>query len=175
MIYFLLIVFAIASRFIPHLSNAAAITALAIFAGSHLPKKQAIALPLVARLITDSIIGFFAWPQMLAVYGAHVVGVLFGLWIKDSKGLARWEKIVGSGFGAALVFFTITNFAFLYPEPQYMHNLSGVILSYTNGLPFLRGTLLGDIGYVTALFGAYEFATFLVKKKQQSKLAPSHA
>ncbi len=170
MIYILLIVFAILSRFVPHVSNAAAITALAIFAGVYLPKKQAIALPLAARLITDAVIGFFAWPQMIAVYGAHAIGVLFGLWIKKSQGNRKWLRVVASGFAASVIFFLITNFAFLYPEPQYMHNWGGIVLSYINGLPFLRGTIIGDVGYVVALFGAYEFATYLIARKQKTKI-----
>ena len=165
MIYFFLIIFAVLTRFVPHVSNAAAITAIAIFAAVYLPKKQAIALPLAARLVTDAILGFFAWPQMIAVYAAHLIGVVFGLWIKKSEGKQRWVKIIASGFGASLIFFAITNFAFLYPEPQYMHNWSGIVLSYTNGLPFLRGTLLGDMGYVAALFGVYEFAQYLIRRK----------
>ncbi len=169
MIYILLIIFAIISRFVPHVTNAAAITALAIFAGAYLPKKQAIVLPLAARLVTDAVIGFFAWPQMIAVYAAHGIGMLFGLWIKKSQGSSKWFRVVASGFIASAIFFLITNFAFLYPEPQYMHNWSGIILSYTNGLPFLRGTIIGDVGYVVALFGAYELATYLITRRQTAK------
>ena len=108
---------------------------------------------------------------MVAVYASHLVGILFGLWIKDSRlrgndSLLRWLKIVGSSLGASIIFFLVTNFAFLYSG--YEHNLSGIILAYTNGLPFFRGTLLGDLGYTAALFGAYQAVQFIIRAKPRT-------
>lgn len=190
--------------------NLAPVTALAIFGAAFLPKKQAVALPLAVRFISDIFLGFFAWPQMVAVYGAHLVGVLFGLWIRKSTGAtpefftskllsvsekypgprnmlisgsrlspddlpmssagmvkSRWPKILASSLGASIIFFLATNFALLYPEPQYSHNWSGIMLSYYNGLPFFRGTLLGDLGYTVGLFGAYQLTLYVQSVKQR--------
>lgn len=155
MIYLFIVLVAAASRFVPHIPNFAPITALAIFSAAYLPKKQAIAIPLAARFISDLFIGFFAWQLMLAVYASHLLGVLFGLWIKQEKG-GKWLKIFASSLGASLLFFGITNFAFLYA--QYPHNFSGIIQAYVAGLPFLKGTVLGDMTYSVALFGAYALA-----------------
>jgi hypothetical protein len=166
MIYFLIISIAAVSRFVPHIPNFAPITALAIFSAVYLPKKQAIVVPLAARFISDLFIGFFAWPLMLAVYASHLLGVLFGLWIKREKS-SRWLKILASSLGASLLFFGITNFAFLYA--QYPHNWSGIVQAYAAGLPFLRGTLLGDMAYTTALFGAYALAKNWAVQKQLAK------
>jgi hypothetical protein len=166
LVTYTLILLAAGSRLVPHLANLAPITALAIFAAVYLPKKQAIALPLLARIVSDLIIGLSAWHVMLAVYAAHLFGVLLGFWIKESKtDVARWLKISSSGFISAAVFFLVTNFAFLYGS-AYPHNLSGIIQSYVNALPFLRGTLIGDVGYTVSLFLAAEFATVLAGKKQ---------
>ena len=151
-IYFLVILVAAVSRFIPHVPNFAPITALAIFSAAYLPKKQAIVIPLAARFISDLFIGFFAWPLMLAVYAAHLLGVVFGFWLKKQSSQS-WLKIVAASFGASMLFFVITNFAFLYV--QYPHNWAGIIQAYAAGLPFLRGTLFGDMAYTALLFGAY--------------------
>lgn len=163
MAIYLIIFLAIATRFIPHVPNFAPITALAIFAAVYLPKKQAIIIPLAVRFVSDIFLGFFAWPLMVAVYASHLVGVLFGLWIKKNKN-HRWLKIVGSSLAASVIFFLITNFAFLYSN--YTHDLTGIIQSYMNGLPFLRGTLMGDLFYSVALFGGYALA----RKFQASSL-----
>lgn len=169
MIY-LIILAAVATRFVPHMPNFAPITALAIFSAAFLPKKQAIAIPLTARFVSDVFLGFFSWPLMVAVYGSHLCGVLFGLWIKKSSHF-RWLKIVSSSLGASVIFFLVTNFAFLYPN--YPHNLTGVITSYINGLPFFRGTLAGDLTYTLLLFGVYELTVkFSAYKKSQ---VSSHA
>ena len=168
MFIYLIIILAVASRLMPHLPNAGVITALTIFSAVYLPKKQALIIPLAARFTSDLIIGFFSWPLMIAVYLAHLSGILFGLWIKQTKSSNRWLKIILSGFGTAGVFFLITNFAFLYPE--YPHTLAGITQSYINALPFLRGTIVGDVGYVVSLFGAYELAQYLVKLRAKKSL-----
>ncbi len=183
MIY-LIIVFAAISRFIPHMPNAAPVTALAIFAGAYLPKKQAVVIPLAARFISDVFLGFFSWPLMAAVYAAHLVGVLFGLWIRRSagprpayeaaqgtvlqQGMGRWVRIFVSSLGASAIFFIVTNFAFLYP--YYSHSISGIMAAYANGLPFFRGTLLGDLGYTLALFGSYEIVLYVRTAKRTSPI-----
>jgi hypothetical protein len=161
MIYFVIIL-AIAARFIPHMPNFAPITALAIFSAANLGWKKATALTLAARFVSDWYIGFFAWPLMLAVYAAHLAGVLLGVWIGKSQKF-RWPKIVSSSLFASVIFFLLTNFAFLYRD--YPHTWAGITLAYTNGLPFFRGTLLGDLGYTVALFGAYGLARYLAARK----------
>lgn len=164
-----IIILAIISRFVPHLANAAPVTALAIFAAVYLPKKQAIGITLVVRFVSDLFLGFFAWPLLVAVYASHLFGILLGLWIKNSKENSAnfWLKIFSSGITSSLVFFLTTNFAFLYKS--YPHSWAGIMQSYINGLPFLRGTLVGDIGYTVALFALFALA---VKLKENLKPKP---
>lgn len=184
MVIYLIIILAVASRFIPHLPNVGLITALAMFSAANMDWKKAAGVTLAARFISDIYLGFFAWPLMVAVYASHLVGILFGVWIKKNStngvilnpnasegeeslkkkgiprysrdGVSSWVKIIVSSLGASAIFFLVTNFAFLYAE--YPHNFAGVILAYANGLPFLRGTLVGDLGYVVALFGGLAIA-----------------
>lgn len=163
-IYFVILV-AVAARFVPHMPNFAPITALAIFSGAYLPSRQAIGITLAARFISDIFLGFFSWPLMVAVYASHLVGMALGVWIRQS-GNYRWVKILGSSLGAAVLFFLVTNFAFFYST--YDHTISGIMLAYTNGLPFFRGTLLGDMGYSLALFGAYDLARYFANQKPKT-------
>jgi hypothetical protein len=166
MIY-LIILLAIITRFIPHMPNAAPVTALAIFSAANLGWKKSVGLTLAVRLISDVFLGFFSWPLMVAVYASHLVGVALGFWIKRSD-KHRWIKITGSSLIASVIFFLVTNFAFLYAA--YPHNFSGIVSAYANGLPFFRGTLLGDLGYTFALFGAYQ-AVIYAKTIVRHKLA----
>jgi len=161
MTIYLIILLAIITRFIPHMPNFAPITALAIFAAAYLPWKKAFGITFAARFISDIFIGFVSWPMMLAIYAAHLSGILFGVWIKRAE-KRRWIKIIGSSVIASAIFFLATNFAFLYSN--YPHNFSGIIQAYVNGLPFLRGTLMGDMFYSVALFGGYSLAQFYANK-----------
>lgn len=165
MIY-LIIILAVCSRFVAHMPNFAPITALAIFSGAYLDKKQAIGITLAARFISDLFLGFFSWPLMVAVYLSHLAGIGFGLWIKNSKKFTV-AKIGASSLGASAIFFLVTNFAFLYSN--YPHNLLGIGQSYINALPFLKGTVLGDLTYTTALFGGYYLAQKVQKKALKTK------
>ncbi len=164
MLIYIVIISAVITRFIPHMPNLAPITALAIFSGAYLPKKQAVGITLAARFISDVFLGFFSWPLMAAVYASHLVGVLFGFWIKKNEN-HRWTKIFTSSLGVSLIFFLVTNFAFFYGT--YDHNLTGIIAAYTNGLPFFRGTLLGDLGYTSVLFGSFEFVKWFLSQRSK--------
>lgn len=164
MVTYLIILVAILTRFLPHEANIGVITAIAIFAGAYLPRKQAIVIPLAARFVSDIFLGFFSWPLMMAVYASHLLGVLFGMWIQKHRAEPdHWFRVITSALGSSAIFFFLTNFAFLYPE--YPHTFGGIILSYANGLPFLRGTIVGDVGYSIALFGAYELARLFISKR----------
>lgn len=158
MIYLIIIITAVLARLVPHAWNFAPVTAVAIVAAVYLNKKTAIGLTFAVRLISDAIIGFFSWPLMAAVYLSHLFGVLMGSWVRRKKSVGR---VLVAPAISALVFFLVTNLAFLYPN--YTHDWSGIISAYVNGLPFLRGTLLGDIIYTVALVGGFE-AVFYYKK-----------
>lgn len=168
MILYFVILLAAAARFVPHMPNFAPITALAIFSAANLGWKKSVALTLGVRFISDLFLGFFSWPLMVAVYASHLAGVLLGVWIGKSQNY-HWIKIVGSSLLASVLFFLVTNFAFLYSN--YPHNFAGILLSYTNALPFFRGTLLGDLGYTVVLFGAYQLAIYVKSRKQLKAIA----
>lgn len=154
MIY-LIIILAALTRVLPHMPNVAVVTAVAIFAGSVFSFRRALGITFLVRLLSDLAIGFFAWKIMVAVYIAHLLGVLFGRWIGDGAvSFNRFIKVGVSGLVVAGLFFLITNFAYLYAE--YPHTWAGVVQAYANGLPFLRGTLIGDMGFSLALFVAYD-------------------
>src|SRR3989344_9220870 len=167
LLYFVLIASAVATRLFPHAWNFAPVTAVAIVAAVYLPLRMAITLPLSIRFVSDMFLGFFGFKLMIAVYLAHLFGVLAGLWVKRNKSSYR---VLAAPAASAIVFFLVTNFAFLYPPSAYTHNLSGVISAYINGLPFLRGTLLGDIVYTVALIYGYQAILYFQKNYKLAEI-----
>lgn len=149
-------------RIIPHPPNFSPITAVALFGGVYLSKKTALALPLIAMLVSDFFIGFYDWKLMASVYLSFLLCVLLGFWLKKNK---RWQAILGSSILSSLIFFLITNFAVWFFTSWYAKTPSGIVECYLMALPFLKNTLLGDLSYTIAFFGAFEFAAILIDKK----------
>lgn len=161
MLIYVVIILAALTRLVPHIPNVGVVTAVAIFAGSVFSFRKALAVTFMVRLLSDIAIGFFTWKIMLAVYAAHLLGVLFGGWVGDRQAsLNRFIKVGLSGLVSAGLFFVITNFALLYTE--YPHTWLGIVSAYVNGLPFLRGTLIGDVGFSLAIFVSYDLARLAV-------------
>ncbi len=159
--YFLILLGAIL-RILPHPGNFAPIAAIALFGGVYLSKKHALWLPLLAMFLSDIFIGFDSLGSRLIVYGSFLLVGLIGLWIRENKSVGR---VAGGTLLGSLVFYLITNFAYLYPPTMYSHDLNGVVASYINALPFFRNSLFGDLFYVGVLFGAYELVVFYKTKR----------
>lgn len=152
MAYFFILLGALL-RVIPHPANFAPIAAIALFGGVYLDKKQALLLPLAAMAVSDVFLGFDSFASRFMVYGSFLLIGLIGLWVRRHKNFA---SIIGATLAGSILFYLITNFAYFYPVSMYAHNLQGILASYVNALPFFRNTLLGDLFYVGAFFGAYE-------------------
>lgn len=166
---FVLICMAALSRLFPHIWNFTPIAAIALFAGANFKNKLwAFGIPMLCLFATDLILhgqflaGIAEYP---ALYGgrwlvylcfAMVVGI--GLWVGKNKGFGR--ILTGSLVGSVL-FFLITNFGSWLTDHQYypVKNIESLMYSYQLGLPFFRGTLLGDLFFNGVLFGAFEFFT----------------
>ena len=71
------------------------------------------------------------------------------------------SNIFLASVSASVLFFVITNFAVWAFGIYYPKGLSGLAASYTAAIPFFHYTLLGDLFFVTLMFGSYE----LVKVK----------
>ena len=148
----------IAARLMVHQPNFAPITALALIAGYYLPKKTGWLVPLLAVLISDCILGFYAWPVMAAVYGSYLA----------SWALARWAQTSGSRSAllpatliSSVLFFLVTNGAVWAFTPLYAKTWLGLYDCYAMAVPFFRSTLLSDVFYTTAFVALISLARTL--------------
>ncbi len=161
-----LVAFGVVSRFLPHLPNFAPIAAIALFAGVFLPRRLAILLPLAAMVISDLFIGFhglifWTWGSFLAI------GLFSTFVLRKNYNLTT---ILASSIGASVFFYLVTNFGVWAEGLLYPPTMAGLASSYVNALPFFRNTLMGDLFYVSVLFGAYELA-ILFARQLKSKLS----
>lgn len=144
-------------RLIPHPPNFAPIAAMALFGGAYFSKKwAAFAIPLAAMFLTDLILGFHS--TMWAVYLSFVLIVVLGMVMIKQK---KVTNIFLASVSSSVLFFIITNFAVWATGTFYAKDLSGLAASYIAAIPFFHYTLLGDLFFVTLMFGSFE----LVKTK----------
>ncbi|RKY41842.1 MAG: hypothetical protein DRP85_04875 [Candidatus Makaraimicrobium thalassicum] len=151
MIAYLLIIAGFMMRLLPHAPNVAPVAAIALFSGAYLNKRVVPWVPLVIMVISDLIIGLH--DVVLYTWGAFIVIGYMGMRLRERRTPAG---IFTAAVFSSLVFFVISNFGVWLA--WYPHTGGGFVACYVRALPFLRSTLIGNILFVFALFGAYELA-----------------
>ena len=140
-------------RLLPHAPNFTPVGALFLFAGAYLPRRLGFVLPVLVLGVSDFFLGFYNYKLMFAVYGSFLVMVVLGSLMRHRMSSLR----VGLGaLGGSAFFFLSTNLAVWALSDWYLPTFGGLMSAYAMGIPFFRMTLLGDLFYSTAFFGAYE-------------------
>jgi hypothetical protein len=160
---FTIILLAALSRVLPHPSNFAPITALAIFSGYSFKKDfKAYLFPIFAMFLSDLILqittGFGIWPGMYIVYATFVLITIFAQ-IAVKK--ASFINLTWVSLASSLMFFVVTNFAMWTSSGFYEHTTAGFIKCYIMAIPFFGNSIMGDLFYTAVIFGVYS----LVSKK----------
>lgn len=146
-------------RILPHPENLAPTGALALMGGLYLGKRWALALPLVTLLASDLILNLqmnsplFAWARLID-YAAFLVIGLSGLGLRNSTSTRKLAACVAT----PVFFFLVSNlgvwmFGIGITGAPYSKDLSGLLSCFTAAIPFLRGTLLGDWGFMALFAG----------------------
>jgi len=149
------IVVGVLSRLIPHPWNATPLMAIALFGGTYLSKRWAVALPLIIVVFTDLFLGFhstipFTWSAFA------LSGLLGRQWLREHTTPPR---ILTAAIGGSIMFFFVSNFGVWATQILYPKTMAGLWQCYTAALPFFRTMLLGDIVYTGVIFGLFAFLT----------------
>jgi len=165
-----IIIFAVILRLIPHLPNVAPIAAMALFGGVYLNRRYALIVPLIAMFISDFIIGFHS--GMPLVYMSFFLTGVLGLWIRNHK---SFKRIFLASLLSSFIFFILTNFNYWYAASLYPKTGGGLLMAYTNALPFFRNTLVGDLFYTVLFFGSYELLLRFLIRMHPNKINPNRS
>lgn len=160
---------AVATRLLPHPANFTAVGAVTLVASYALGWRWAAGVTMAAMFSSDLFLGFYHLPVMLSVYGSLLVAAGIGRWVRRDLGVS-WPRVVGGSFAASVLFYLVTNFAvwrftLLYPKTGV-----GLTAAYVAALPFFRNSLVGDLFYAGALFGALEAARWWRAKSRAFSL-----
>ncbi|HEV2276855.1 MAG TPA: DUF6580 family putative transport protein [Acidobacteriaceae bacterium] len=181
---YLLIVFAVLSRVIPHSwMNFTAVGGGLLYFGARRPLREAI-WPVLALMATDVYltIAFYHYPWHTSAYlitwaWYAAVIVLGRIILKDHITVSR---VISAPVIASTSFFLISNYAVWVmasgPSPaagsmHYAHTLAGLGACYAAGLPFYRNDVLSTMLVTGLAFGLPILAHRLAEQRAHSKLA----
>ncbi|MBK8625686.1 MAG: hypothetical protein IPN86_09065 [Saprospiraceae bacterium] len=165
-------------KLLPHIPNFTPTESIAIFGAAYLGSKyMKYIIPLVILYLSDFIINntiarsFFVEQEGIVWFDQYMIYNFIALVFIVLVSTKLLKKINATNvflsiLSASIIFFMITNYGSWASEKSiYTNDLSGLLMSYTAGIPFFRTTLLSNLLFSTILFGSYEMIQSLVSKR----------
>jgi hypothetical protein len=108
-------------------------------------------------MVSDAILGVHS--LILFTWGSLMLIALIGLWLRERR---DWLHLTAASFGAAVLFYVVTNFG-VWLLGYYPMNLKGLVDCYVLAIPFFRTMLVSTLVYSFVFFGLYELIASRVK------------
>ncbi len=155
------------SRIIPHMPNFSPLGAIGLFGAAHFTKKwQAFLVPIMATWLSDLFINNVIYGQYYPAftwfyqgfywqYGSYILITLVAILIFSK---VNPQRVFAGAITSTAIFFLVSNFGVWANGTMYPKTFDGLITCYTAGIPFLKGTMLGDLFYSGVLFGSFALA-----------------
>ena len=154
--------------------NVSPVAALALLSGCLFSKRSmAIAVPLSVMVISDLKFGGYNFFIMMSVYTCLMLPALAGPWLKSrlqapQKGVKTCLTIGASGLLCSIAFFVVTNLTLWCSGSMYPNSMSGLMLCFSQAIPFFRHTLMGDMVFAFAFLGSYTVALHWVSHRKSA-------
>jgi hypothetical protein len=154
-----LVALAVACRLLSfeyHVWNLVPACAIALYAGSRLPRRWAWAVPVAAMILSDIVLDFGTRRPIFeltrwTVYAALAATTALGLFANRPK-WGRWMLPLLS-LSASTGFFLVTNLATWAEGQLYPMTWSGLATCYVMAIPFFGNTVAADLIGTCVLFG----------------------
>lgn len=138
--------------------NVALFGALGLFVAARVGFWPAVLVTLGSKAAAD-VVGYFAHNQDANYLPIWYVLAAFLAYPLCGRLLRRTENpfaVGGAAVAGSVLFFAVTNFAsWVRQDLPYGYTLGGLAESYRMGVPFYRGTFLGDLFGAVGLFAAH--------------------
>ena len=171
---YLFVVFAVLvhARFLAMPWHFAPVAAALLFFGARMPRNKLIT-PLALLIASDIYLNKFVygyrldWDQTVVWAWYLAILLLGGLLARKASVL----RVVGASLVASVSFFLISNFAvWTVSREMYPATWQGLMTCYVAGVPFFRNTVVSDLLFSAAFFGA----GYLLSHRQQEKASLAH-
>jgi hypothetical protein len=146
-----LVALGVAARLLPHEPNFTPIAASTLFAATMLRTRVlAFAVPVLAMLISDAVIGFDSSALTLAIYAMFILPAFVAFMPDRVRAPGMFVPAI---IAYSLLFFVVTNLAVWAFSGLYPLTAAGLATCYAAALPFLPQTVIGDLFWAAVLFG----------------------
>jgi hypothetical protein len=151
--------FAGSLHFIPHAWHFTPVAASLLFFGARGSRRQ-IWVPLALFAAADVVLTklVYSYPltwDHLVTWAWYAAILWLGTNLREKSGPVR---VVSAALASSVSFFLVSNFAAWAAWPDmYPRSFNGLMMSYTAGLPFFRGTVESDLFFSIAMFGTPVF------------------
>ena len=146
-----LVALGVAARLLPHEPNFTPIAASTLFAATVLRTRVlAFAVPVLAMLVSDAVIGFDSSALTLTIYGMFVLPAFVAFMPDRVRAPGMFVPAI---LAYSMLFFVITNLAVWAFGGLYPLTAAGLATCYAAALPFLPQTVIGDLFWAAVLFG----------------------
>lgn len=151
----------IAPTFFSHLPNFSALNAIALFSGTYFHRRvTAIVVVFFSVGLSDFFIhefwvgewNFF-YPGFYWQYISYALIAVIGISLKNRLTLYH---LLFAGLTASCLFFIMTNLGTWLCGYLYPMTFGGLITCFINAIPFFKNTLMGDLVFISILFGSLE-------------------
>ena len=162
MLAYLFVLLAIAVRFLPfagplnflpHAWHFTPVAASLLFFGARGSRRQ-MWIPVVLLATTDVVLSRFiyryplSW-DLLATWAWYGAIVWLGTNLREKAG---YWRVAGAAVCSSVSFFLLSNFAVWAVWNMYPKTLAGLMTCYAAGVPFFRGTAVGDLFFSLGMF-----------------------
>jgi hypothetical protein len=140
--------------------NFAAFGALGLFAAGRLNLGLGFLLCIGGKLLSDGFnyAAFNFQPDYLPMWKyvlPFAIYPIFGVFLRRT---ANPFAIGGTALFASVVYFLTSNFESWFNQAlPYPYSFAGLMEAYANGLPFYKGTLLGDVVITSGIYAAHAY------------------
>lgn len=150
--------------------NVELVTLVIVLASMYLGVRYSVFVALAVTVLSDIVIGntdilLFTWSGFL------LPAIVLPRLIKRNSAFSNILNGTAAGAGSNLFFFAWTNFGVWLLSSMYPNTAQGLLMSYINGIPFLKPQLLGTLLFIPLGITIFEFARFFVAQRAKALLA----
>jgi len=151
--------------------NLSVVGAVSLFAAARVGLVHGFAFAAAAVIFKDLCLYLLTdWWEPYPLSWLYFAGYALAGWYFLRRSAAP-GRILGTALGVSLAFFVVSNFvSWLEQALPYGYSFDGLMNCYAAAIPFYRGTLLGDVLFTSALFGAHALLAWAYFPQEQVQL-----